>query len=183
MAQRSDRLTHTLIPTIGARPRTHRIDYMPVISRIDLRGRALSTAELRRAIPRAALDVGAATATVEPIIAAVREHGAAALRDFAERFDGIRPTYIRVPAAELAAALANLDPSLREALEIAAEQVAADPLTWVLTGGEDHALLATFPADRPLPPSFRRIGSVVAGEGVTLDGEVSAVVGWDHFGG
>jgi histidinol dehydrogenase len=98
---------------------------MPVISRIDLRGRALTTAELRRAIPRAPLDVAAATGAVEPILADVRERGAAALRDLAEKFDGVRPTHVRVPAAELAAALERLDPTLRSALELAATRVRA----------------------------------------------------------
>ena len=71
-----------------------------------------------------------------------------------------------------------------EALENAAEQVDADPLGWVLTGGEDHSLLATFPAGRPLPPSFRRIGTVTEGVGVLLDGELPAAMpGWDHFRG
>ncbi|PWD50012.1 histidinol dehydrogenase [Serinibacter arcticus] len=96
---------------------------MPVISRIDLRGLALTTAELRRAIPRATLDVEAATGAVEPILADVRGRGAAALRDLAERFDGVRPVHVRVPAAELAAALEGLDPTLRAALELAAGRV------------------------------------------------------------
>ncbi|TGO05843.1 histidinol dehydrogenase [Serinibacter arcticus] len=98
---------------------------MPVISRIDLRGRTLTTAELRRAIPRAPLDVAAATGAVEPILADVRARGAAALRDLAEKFDGVRPTHVRVPAAELEAALARLDPALRSALELAATRVRA----------------------------------------------------------
>jgi thiamine-monophosphate kinase len=55
----------------------------------------------------------------------------------------------------------------------------------VLGGGEEHSLLASFPSGAALPQSSRRpwraIGSVVAGEGVTLDGEPLEVVGWDHF--
>ena len=39
----------------------------------------------------------------------------------------------------------------------------ADAFGWVLSGGEDHALLATFPPQVALPPSFRLIGSVLAG--------------------
>lgn len=83
----------------------------------------MTTAELRRAIPRAALDVEAATSAVKPIIAAVRERGTEELRDLAERFDGVRPTHLRVPTEALAEALASLDPSLRSALELAAERV------------------------------------------------------------
>jgi thiamine-monophosphate kinase len=36
----------------------------------------------------------------------------------------------------------------------------ADPLAWVLTGGEDHALVATFPAWVELPEGWVAIGSV-----------------------
>ncbi|MCC2032398.1 thiamine-phosphate kinase [Microbacterium allomyrinae] len=53
-----------------------------------------------------------------------------------------------------------------------------------LTGGEDHALLATFRSDRPLPHGFRRIGEVLArGEaGVLVDGHAHAGRGgWDPY--
>jgi thiamine-monophosphate kinase len=69
-----------------------------------------------------------------------------------------------------------------------------EPLRWVLTGGEDHALLATFPADATLPPGWSVIGVVRAtdgGPGVRVDGRPAAVVaaelgaggtGHVHFG-
>lgn len=73
------------------------------------------------------------------------------------------------------------------ALGPVAAQLGADAGVWVLAGGEDHGLLATFPADVPLPAAFRRIG-VVDNPGdheagtVTVDGEVpSGPLGWDHF--
>ncbi|PJJ63668.1 thiamine-phosphate kinase [Compostimonas suwonensis] len=50
-----------------------------------------------------------------------------------------------------------------------------------LTGGEDHALLATFPAKSPLPTAFRPIGRVVAGAGITVDGEPFEPRGWDPY--
>lgn len=96
-----------------------------VITRLDLRGRALSTRELVAALPRAEIDVDAATHLVTPILEAVRTKGAAALRDLAERFDGIRPTHLRVPPEALAAALADLDPAVRAALEEAIRRVRA----------------------------------------------------------
>ncbi len=37
-----------------------------------------------------------------------------------------------------------------------------DPLGWVLGGGEDHALLATFPAGGDLPEGFTVVGAVHA---------------------
>ena len=67
--------------------------------------------------------------------------------------------------------------------------LATDPRAWVLAGGEDHGLLATFPAGACLPDGFRRIG-VVDGPGewaagaVTVGGQLpSGPVGWDHFRG
>jgi thiamine-monophosphate kinase len=59
----------------------------------------------------------------------------------------------------------------------------ADPLRWLLTGGEDHALAATFPPGAPLPSGWTAIGSVAEGAGVTVDGRrYEGVGGWDHFG-
>ena len=62
----------------------------------------------------------------------------------------------------------------------------ADPLDWVLRGGEDHALLATFPAGADLPEPFVMVGRVLAvgddGPGVLLDGvRDTAPGGHDHF--
>jgi thiamine-monophosphate kinase len=58
-----------------------------------------------------------------------------------------------------------------------------DPLAWVLTGGDDHALLATFPSGTPLPPGFHAVGEVRAGgPQVLVDGEpFSGAGGHDHF--
>lgn len=58
---------------------------------------------------------------------------------------------------------------------------------WVLTGGEDHGLLATFPSGYILPEGFRRIGVATAANTgtVLLDGRPPAAhaTGWDHFAG
>jgi len=96
-----------------------------VISRTDLRGRSLSRRELLAALPRAEVDVEAATASVAPIIEDVRARGAAALRDLAERFDGVRPEHLRVPAEAISAAVGVLDPLVREALEETIRRVRA----------------------------------------------------------
>ena len=51
-----------------------------------------------------------------------------------------------------------------------------------LTGGEDHAMLACFPARATLPDGFRVIGRVAPGEGVLVDGvPFDARGGWDPF--
>jgi len=55
-------------------------------------------------------------------------------------------------------------------------------LAWVLAGGEDHALAATFPRRTALPPRWTVIGEVLAGQGVLVDGRPWAgSAGWDHF--
>jgi thiamine-monophosphate kinase len=60
----------------------------------------------------------------------------------------------------------------------------AQALAWVLTGGEDHALAATFPPGTALPPRWDIIGTVREGDGVTVDGQPWAgSAGWDHFRG
>jgi thiamine-monophosphate kinase len=41
-------------------------------------------------------------------------------------------------------------------------------MAWVLTGGEDHALLATFPPDADFPEGWRVIGAVRAGENAAV---------------
>jgi thiamine-monophosphate kinase len=57
-----------------------------------------------------------------------------------------------------------------------------DPLAWVLGGGEDHALAATFPPGTDLPGRWVCIGRVGAGSGVQLDSRPSGLLaGWNHF--
>jgi thiamine-monophosphate kinase len=69
------------------------------------------------------------------------------------------------------------------ALQVAAGEVGADWLGWVLTGGEDHALAATFDQQARLPETWIAIGEVRSGTGVTVDSVPwTAAAGWDHFG-
>jgi thiamine-monophosphate kinase len=100
--------------------------------------------------------------------------------------------------AQASGAVADLDPSVLAADVAALEPVAtaldargdarsAHELawSWVLHGGEEHAMLATFPPDR-LPEGFRRIGRIRAPEArenprVLLGGELVPVGGFDHF--
>lgn len=66
-----------------------------------------------------------------------------------------------------------------------ASALGVDPMGWLLTGGEDHALAATFPAGTALPDGWSVIGAVTGGEpGVLVDGEpYDGAAGWDHFAG
>ncbi|MEU7989018.1 thiamine-phosphate kinase [Streptosporangium canum] len=63
----------------------------------------------------------------------------------------------------------------------AARLLGADPLEWMLSGGEDHALAATFPAGVRLPPAWTVVGQVIDGEGVQVTGRPMGRGGWDHF--
>ncbi|MEV1328856.1 thiamine-phosphate kinase [Micromonospora costi] len=72
----------------------------------------------------------------------------------------------------------EVPPQMRDA----AQALGADPFAWMLGGGEDHALAATFPPGVDLPPPWRPIGQVATGSGVTVDGKpYTGSAGWDHF--
>ena len=111
-----------------------------MIRRIDLRG---SSADPRGHLPRAALDVEAATDVVREIVDDVHARGEAAVLDWGARFDGVRPPSLRVPQQALDTALAELDPAVRTALEVAIDraravhldQRRADISTTVVPGG------------------------------------------------
>ncbi len=63
-----------------------------------------------------------------------------------------------------------------------ASALGADARHWVLTGGEDQALAATFPSESSVPEEWRIIGTVSEGSGVTVDGEVyEGPTGWQHW--
>ena len=71
-----------------------------------------------------------------------------------------------------------------EPLIAVGQALGADPLHFILGGGDDHALLATFPAGTALPDGWTRIGAVGArGElPVTVDGaSYDGPTGWTHF--
>ena len=86
----------------------------------------------------------------------------------------------------------DLDPAafpIDDQLRETAVQLGVQVLDWVLTGGEDHALAASFPAGAALPPGWTAVGRVLEQQ----DGEDAPLVtvagrawtgsrGWDHFG-
>jgi thiamine-monophosphate kinase len=56
-----------------------------------------------------------------------------------------------------------------------------DPLVWVLAGGDDYALAATFPARTQVPEPWQVIGVVTEGQGVRVDGRRWPNGGHEHF--
>ena len=116
-----------------------------MLTRVDLRGKpaeSLDARTLAGQLPRAELDVEAATALVRPVCEDVRARGAEAVREHTARFDGVDLASTRVPREALASALASLYPAVRAALTEAARraaivhraQVPAEPVTVVADG-------------------------------------------------
>lgn len=129
--------------------------------------------------PRPPLDAGPAAATA----------GATAMMDVS---DGLLKDAGRLARAsgvvlDLAPPAQSVPEDVAALADVAA-RVERDPATWVLTGGEDHGILATFPPGTALPPGFRALGQVrdavdhPAGT-VLVGGSLPDVAraGWDHF--
>jgi histidinol dehydrogenase len=93
---------------------------------LDLRGRDRSTVSLLASIPRAANDLAAALDVAQELIADVVARGEVALRDQAQKFDGGVPPSLRVDGAQMKQALVELDPKVREGLELAIDDRPAD---------------------------------------------------------
>ena len=111
-----------------------------MIRRIDLRG---TGPDRDTVLPRAGLDVEAALLRVRPICDDVRDRGDDALADLSEKFDGVRPPSLRVPADALVWALEVLDPNVRAAMQesirrvrlVHVDQRRTDTTTAVVPGG------------------------------------------------
>jgi histidinol dehydrogenase len=98
------------------------MDFLPMLSRLDLRGADSGfTSALARPVP-ADPDPSAA---VRDVIRDVRARGDAALRELTERFDGCRVDDFRVPEKEVLAALDDAPPALRAALDYARGEITA----------------------------------------------------------
>ena len=96
----------------------------------------------RSMLPRGSFDVEAAVEVVRPIVDDVAARGEAALREYSERFDGVVPESLRVPAEELAKAREQLDPHLAEAFAVAIERRRTVAQTLELDDNPSPAVLA-----------------------------------------
>jgi thiamine-monophosphate kinase len=97
--------------------------------------------------------------------------------------DGLARDAARV--AKASSVTIQIDPLQLQGFEAVVEEAAraidAKPSEWVIGGGEDHSLLATFPADVKLPRAFKAIG-VVLPQGaapVMLGAQPMPEHGWD----
>ena len=134
---------------------------MVQVNILDYRGETLNKRFLAQALPRAAETHADIERRVAELLETVAEGGAAAVLDYTERFDGVRPETLRVPAASLATAAAELDPKVKSALvesidrarKVAADQRPADVRTQLASGA--------FVTTRHLP--VERVGLYVPG--------------------
>ena len=114
-----------------------------MIRMVDLRGRALTKSQYQSELPRAALNISGAMLVIEPILERVKHGNESDLIALATEFDGVTPASIRVPQSALDAALAQLDPEVRTALELSIKrlrkvhdgQVRSETKTTVVEGG------------------------------------------------
>ncbi|EEH64233.1 thiamine-phosphate kinase [Gleimia coleocanis DSM 15436] len=107
--------------------------------------------------------------------------GATALMDVS---DGLSSDLARLAKASQVSVLLSKTAlsAFTAPLEAVAVSLGRSALDLVLNGGEDHALLACFPAGIEVPSGFTVIGSVEAGGAeVWLDSEKLSESGWDHF--
>jgi thiamine-monophosphate kinase len=120
--------------------------------------------------PQPPYDAGAAAATA----------GATAMIDVS---DGLLADVGHIAdASGVAVDVASGAFELAEPLQAVGAALGADPLRFVLTGGDDHALVATFPPGTDLPEGWLVIGSVTEGSGVTVDGSTyEGPAGHTHF--
>ncbi len=120
-----------------------------MLRRLDLRG---AGNDLRGKLPRPDQAADGPVAAVKEILDDVRERGDEAVRDLTERFDGTRPGALRVPPETITAALHEIDPDLRRALQTAAAGI---------RDFHQHQLVADH--------TYERDGIVVVGRKVPVD--------------
>ena len=114
-----------------------------MIRMVDLRGRTLTKSQYQSELPRALLNIAEAMLVIEPILHRVKHGNESDLIALATEFDGVAPAGIRIPQSELDAALAQLDPEVRTALErsitrlrkVHNEQIRSEKKTTVVEGG------------------------------------------------
>jgi thiamine-monophosphate kinase len=87
--------------------------------------------------------------------------------------------------AEASGVAVDLDSSafeIPDAVKTVGDALGVDALSFMLTGGDDYALIATFSSETTLPSGWTRIGVASEGAGVTVDGSTyDGPAGHQHF--
>lgn len=116
-----------------------------------------------------------------PLEAALRaaDMGAHAMMDVS---DGLLRDAARMARqAGLALDVVHPERLVDDVVATVAAELEADPVRWILAGGEDHGFLAAFGPDVALPAGFTEVGRFAAGSGVSVEGASPEDLGWDHF--
>ena len=148
-------------------------------------GLALLKADKRELFPEIV------NAHLQPSVDGKRAHalisaGATAMCDLS---DGLLVDVTRISEASGVGIKINLDHLNLSSLIEAGTTLAVDPMSWVLTSGEEHLFIATLPPSSALPEGVLRIGEVIHGSGVEVSGEFldartrieSTSKDWQHF--
>lgn len=145
-------------------------------------GLALLKADKRELFPEIV------NAHLQPSVDGKRAHalisaGATAMCDLS---DGLLVDVSRISEASGVGIKINLDHLNLSSLTEAGTSLAVDPMSWVLTSGEEHLFIATLPASAALPEGALQIGEVINGSGVEVSGEFSDARTsnkntWQHF--
>lgn len=186
-------LTVTAVGTLGGDERPVRIDGARAGDRIALTGRPgrgaagleLLLAGHRQGPLQQLYRVPELSRSAGP---AARRAGASALTDVS---DGLLRDLSGLAAAsgvsaDLDSGALPVDPALSAAATLLGAEDAAELVRrWVLDGGEDHGLLAAFPAGVAIPEEFTVVGRFGAGQPgvVRVDGRPRRAAGWDSTRG
>ena len=165
-----------VVPRGGARPG----DVVAVAGTLGLAGAGFAALSRGFRSPTAAVE---AHRVPEPPYAAGPAAAAAGATAMTDVSDGLLADLGHV--VEASGVAADLDPAafvVPEAVRTVAEALGGDPLRFVLAGGDDYALVATFSPQATMPPAFRPVGVVREGSGVTVAGApFDGSTGHQHF--
>jgi thiamine-monophosphate kinase len=123
----------------------------------------------------------------KPPISAGKDAAIAGATSMLDLSDGLAKDASRI--AKASDVTIQIDPLMLQGfeavLEEAARAISASESEWVLGGGEDHSLLATFPNDAQIPRSFKVIGVVLpkSPAPVMLGANPLPEKGWDSVTG
>ena len=115
---------------------------------------------------RPRLETAAIEKRVEPILAAVKERGDAALRDFTEQFDGAVLESLWVSESEIAEACAQIAPELRDAIRAARKNIEIFHRSQVTLDTKIETMPGVYCWRRAIPLS--RVGFYVPGGSAPL---------------